>query len=142
MAAGLPALLGAVILYVIGVAAGTALFFVPGIWVLVLWYFAAQAVVVDGQLGLAALRRSGEVVKGHWWRVFAITAFIAVVGAALSAGGEHMARALGALSNTPIHMLSLSATGINLTIVVDGEQVSPVMRKLHAEFFHDGAPVS
>jgi aspartate kinase len=67
---------------------------------------------------------------------------VAVVGAALSAGGEHMARALGALRDTPIHMLSLSATGINLTIVVDGEQVSPVMRRLHEEFFHEGAPVS
>jgi len=67
---------------------------------------------------------------------------VAVVGAALSAGGEHMARALGALRDTPIHMLSLSATGINLTIVVDGEQVSPVMRRLHEEFFHDGAPAS
>jgi aspartate kinase len=67
---------------------------------------------------------------------------VAVVGAALSAGGEHMARALGALRDTPIHMLSLSATGINLTIVVDGEQVSPVMRRLHEEFFHEGAPVA
>ena len=67
---------------------------------------------------------------------------VAVVGAALSAGGQHMARALGALRDTPIHMLSLSATGINLTIVVDGEQVSPVMRRLHEEFFHDGAPSS
>ena len=64
---------------------------------------------------------------------------VAVVGAALSAGGEHMARALGAMRDTPIHMLSLSATGINLTIVVDGEQVSPVMRRLHEEFFRNGA---
>jgi aspartate kinase len=67
---------------------------------------------------------------------------VALVGAALSSGGEHMARALGALRDTPIHMLSLSATGINLTIVVDGEQVSPVMRRLHEEFFHDGVPAS
>ena len=67
---------------------------------------------------------------------------VAVVGAALSAGGQHMARALGALRDTPIHMLSLSATGINLTIVVDGEQVSPMMRRLHDEFFHDGVPAS
>ena len=64
---------------------------------------------------------------------------IAVVGAELSAGGEHMARALRALRDTRIHMLSLSATGINLTIVVDGEQVNPVMRRLHDEFFGDGA---
>jgi aspartate kinase len=64
---------------------------------------------------------------------------VAIVGAALSTGGEHMARALGALRETPIHMLSLSASGINLTIVVDGDQVSPVMRRLHDEFFADGA---
>ena len=67
---------------------------------------------------------------------------VAVVGAALSTGGQHMARALAALRDTPIHMLSLSATGINLTIVVDGEQVSPVMRQLHDEFFHDRAAKS
>jgi aspartate kinase len=67
---------------------------------------------------------------------------VAVVGATLSAGGEHMARALNALRDTPVHMLSLSATGINLTMVVDGEQVTPVMRRLHEEFFGDGAPLA
>ena len=67
---------------------------------------------------------------------------VAIVGAALSSGGKHMARALGALSDTPIQMLSLSATGINLTIVVDGEQVAPVMRRLHEEFFAAGAPAA
>jgi aspartokinase len=51
-----------------------------------------------------------------------------------------MARALRAVHDTPIHMLSLSATGINLTIVVDAEQVTPVMRRLHEEFFGHGAP--
>ena len=65
---------------------------------------------------------------------------VAVVGADLSAGGEHMARALHALQDTTVHMLSLSATGINLTIVVDADEVAPVMRRLHNEFFGDGAP--
>lgn len=32
-------------------------------------------------------------------------------------------------------MLSLSATGINLTIVVDDDQVKPAMKRLHDEFF-------
>ena len=50
-----------------------------------------------------------------------------------------MARALRALRDTPVHMLSLSATGINLTIVVNGDQVTPVMRRLHDEFFSNGA---
>jgi aspartokinase len=37
-------------------------------------------------------------------------------------------------------MLSLSATGINLTMVVDESQVAPAMRRLHDAFFpRDGA---
>src|SRR5205085_2430090 len=46
------------------------------------------------QLGDVAIERSRGIV--------------AVVGAELSAGGEHMARALRALRDTPVHMLSLS----------------------------------
>jgi aspartate kinase len=67
---------------------------------------------------------------------------VAVVGADLSARGEHMARALRALGDIPVHMLSLSATGINLTMVVDADQVTPVMRRLHDEFFGNGVPLS
>jgi aspartate kinase len=32
-------------------------------------------------------------------------------------------------------MASVSATGINLTLVVDADQVAPAMRRLHAAFF-------
>jgi len=60
---------------------------------------------------------------------------VAVVGAALREGGAHMSRAMSALGNISVHMLSLSATGINLTIVVDDDQVKPAMQRLHAEFF-------
>jgi aspartate kinase len=38
-----------------------------------------------------------------------------------------------------LHMLSLSATGINLTLIVDADQVQPVMRQLHAAFFEGAA---
>ena len=66
---------------------------------------------------------------------------VAVVGAELSATAASTWRARCARSATlRVHMLSLSATGINLTIVVDGEQVKPAMRRLHDEFFGDGAP--
>ena len=63
---------------------------------------------------------------------------VAIVGAGLSDGGVSMARALQALGDVRIYMLSLSATGINLTIVVDDEQVQPAMQRLHAEFFERG----
>jgi aspartate kinase len=64
---------------------------------------------------------------------------VAVVGAALSEGGHAMARALRALGDVRVYMLSLSASRINLTIVVDAEQVNPAMQRLHAEFFERGA---
>jgi aspartate kinase len=64
---------------------------------------------------------------------------VAVVGGAIADGGEAMARALGALGDVRVHMLSLSATGINLTMVVDDEQVKPAMQRLHAAFFGEGA---
>jgi aspartate kinase len=60
---------------------------------------------------------------------------VAVVGAALSEGGAAMATALNALGGVRVHMLSLSSSGINLTMVVDAEQVKPAMQRLHNAFF-------
>jgi aspartate kinase len=60
---------------------------------------------------------------------------VAVVGSAIAEGGLAMARALDALGDVRVHMLSLSATGINLTMVVDSEHVNPAMQRLHAAFF-------
>jgi aspartate kinase len=63
---------------------------------------------------------------------------VALVGAALSENGGAMSRALRALGETRLHMLSLSATGINLTMVVESDDVNPLMQRLHAEFFEGG----
>jgi len=60
---------------------------------------------------------------------------VALVGAAMSESGAAMSRALAAIGDTRLYMLSLSATGINLTMVVDGDEVNPLMQRLHAEFF-------
>lgn len=60
---------------------------------------------------------------------------VALVGAGL---GEHtaaMATALQALGDLRLHMVSLSATGINLTLIVDGDQVNEAMKRLHKAFF-------
>ncbi len=60
---------------------------------------------------------------------------VALVGAGLGESSPHMARALAAIGDVRLHMLSLSATGINLTLIVDAEQVQPVMVRLHDAFF-------
>jgi hypothetical protein len=87
----LPAALGAVVLYSLGVALGLVALVVPGVWLSVRWYFAAQAAVVDGLGPADALRRSAEVVQTRWWRTFGVLLafglligiFGAVAGAAI-----------------------------------------------------------
>jgi aspartate kinase len=64
---------------------------------------------------------------------------VSVVGTGLSDGGKAMACALTAVGDIRVHMLSLSSSGINLTVVVDGEQVNPAMQRLHAAFFGSAA---
>jgi aspartate kinase len=62
-------------------------------------------------------------------------AVVAMVGSGLGGSSATMARALAALHGIRVHMVSLSATEINFTIVVDDEQLGPAMRALHAAFF-------
>ena len=62
-------------------------------------------------------------------------AIVAVVGAAISENSASMGRAIAALDGIKVHMMSLSATGINLTVIVDGEQLNPAMERLHDAFF-------
>ncbi|MGH7717877.1 MAG: ACT domain-containing protein, partial [Gemmatimonadaceae bacterium] len=66
-------------------------------------------------------------------------AIIAVVGAALGGHSRTMSQALAALGDIPVHMVSLSASQINLTIIVDDEQLAPAMRALHTAFFPPAA---
>jgi aspartate kinase len=94
------------------------------------------SVTVDDSTGIEELvpelRQLGDVAIDR------NRGIVALVGAALSEGGEAMSRALAALGKTRLHMLSLSATGINMTMVVDADEVNPLMQRLHAEFFEKG----
>ena len=75
------------------------------------------------------LRRLGDVTLER------NRGIVAVVGGAIAQGGHAMSTALEAMGDVRVHMLSLSATGINLTMVVDDDQVKPAMQRLHAAFF-------
>jgi aspartate kinase len=67
-------------------------------------------------------------------------AIVALVGSGLGGGSRTMARALDALGDIRVHMLSLSATEINLTILVDDELLPAAMRALHGAFFGVAGP--
>jgi hypothetical protein len=61
----------AVLLASLGVALGLVLI-VPGVYLIVRWYFVAQVVVAERTGTVPALRRSWELVQGNWWRTFGI----------------------------------------------------------------------
>ena len=71
------ALVGSAILVLVLI--GIPLFF----FVLVIWFFAVQAVAIESKSTFDALRRSQELVKGNWWRVFGIGVLFILLGIAL-----------------------------------------------------------
>lgn len=60
---------------------------------------------------------------------------VAIVGAGIADGSSAIAKAIAALGAIPVYMASLSATGINFTLVIDDAEVVPAMQRLHQTFF-------
>ena len=68
------ALVVSMILWVILI--GIPLFF----YLLVIWFFADEAIMIERKAAVAALGRSRELVRGSWWRVFGIgVAFVGII---------------------------------------------------------------
>jgi hypothetical protein len=63
-----PHAIAAVFVYTLLMFGGFVLVVVPGVWVLVAGYFAAQAAVIEREGPWGAFRRSSELVDGRWWR--------------------------------------------------------------------------
>ena len=65
-------LFAAVVLAAAGIALGFLALLLPGVYLVIRWYFVPQAVVIDGARGPAALSRSTQLVQGLWWRTFGL----------------------------------------------------------------------
>ena len=66
------ALFLAILIMAAGVAIGLAALIVPGVYLLIRWFFVVQCVVIEDKRGFDALARSGQLVRDNWWRVFGI----------------------------------------------------------------------
>lgn len=60
-------------------AVGLLLLVVPGIFFLLRFYFARIVVVVEGERGTQAMRRSWRLVKGSTWRVLGIILLVTLI---------------------------------------------------------------
>jgi hypothetical protein len=94
----------AVLLAALGILVG-AILIVPGVYLFVRWYFVPQAVVLEGARGASALRASGRLVEGSWWRTLGLIVLVNVVAlvvavvltAPFTAGADRADRAVWAL---------------------------------------------
>jgi MFS family permease len=106
----LGALVGASLLYGIGVGIGFFLLIVPGCILLTIWAVIAPAIVIEKRDVFAAFGRSRELVSGFGWPVFgtvlvatlitAIASFILTAIAEGIAGGPILRIVFGALAAT------------------------------------------
>jgi hypothetical protein len=78
-------LLGAGILYGLGVGAGIVLLVVPGLYLATVWAVVAPVIVVERRSVFDAFGRSRQLVRGEGWQVFKVivTAFLLAAFASL-----------------------------------------------------------
>lgn len=76
----LSTLIATLLLVAAGVLLGLLALIIPGIYLGVRWFMAPQAVVVEKLGPTAAIRRSGDLVQGTWWRVLGIGLVVALLG--------------------------------------------------------------
>ena len=115
----LPRVLVVTVLYVLATILGFALFVIPGVFVAVACYFAAQAAVVEEHRGVGALRRSWELVKGSWWRTFGIVVVLSIISALLALPLGFVTQMIGAAAdNGPLFVLGTAiAQTVTLSFV-------------------------
>lgn len=82
------------ILYGIIVGIGFILIIIPGIYLVVRFLFVPEAIVLERTGIWGAFSRSGQLVKGSWWRVFGIALLVFVITAVLSSALGGVAGAL------------------------------------------------
>jgi hypothetical protein len=99
-------LFGAVVLAALGIALGFLALIVPGVYLAVRWYFVPQTVVIEGAREAGALRASGRLVAGAWWRTFGMVLLVnllallaaVLLGFPFTAAAEGTDRAVWALA--------------------------------------------
>jgi len=57
------------------------LFIVPAIYFMVCWLLVAPVMIVEESFGMAALRRSRMLVRGAWWKTFAMMVVVGLIAA-------------------------------------------------------------
>ena len=72
--------LGALLLSWLFTLLGFLALIIPGILIAIRLWVVAPAVVVEDRRGMDAIRRSWDLVKDNWWRIFGIVIVVGIIG--------------------------------------------------------------
>ena len=90
-----PVVLAVTILYGIAGGIGMTLLIVPGVFALVVLFASPILPITEGRGPIESMRSSYELVKGHWWRTFAIVMISTVAVTLMGLAVERVAASLG-----------------------------------------------
>ena len=65
-------------------AAGFLLLLIPGVFLTIRLIVCSTVVVLEGDSGMKAIKRSMNITKGHFWRLFAVLALLSLLAFALA----------------------------------------------------------
>ena len=117
----LPEVAAAVIAAGFGIALGLLLI-IPGILLALRWSVVAQVAAVDHQGWLPALKRSGELARGHYWHIAGLILITALLtgGVELAAAAIPVGSTSGAVSvalGIVVRTLTASFTALTLALL-------------------------
>ncbi len=133
-------IIGVIILVGLGIAFGMLLLIVPGVILMLMWYVALPACVVERIGPIESLGRSAALTKGHRWKIFGLILLIGIGGAVIGGVIGAVAAILGhivlAIAQYLVQVL-VSVYGAILVIVlyrdlrtakegIDTEQIAAV----------------
>jgi len=87
------------------------------LWLYISWSFVSQVIVLEGRNMGAALARSWELVRGSWWRVFAVALLLLLIRIVVGLPVSALAGAL-VLTNLPWAVQTIAAQFSNLLLTV------------------------
>ncbi|HST38824.1 MAG TPA: hypothetical protein VLK58_04920, partial [Conexibacter sp.] len=108
------AAIGVVLLSSAAVFAGLVALVVPGVLLMVAWYFGAQVAVLERLAPWEALQRSWALVKGRWWSTFGA---LLLSGLAFTLPGTVMSILLTTIGNGFVYVVALTlAQAVTLSL--------------------------
>jgi hypothetical protein len=98
-------LVGVMILFTLGATLGFLLLIVPGVILMVMWYVAVPACVLEKTGPVRSLGRSRELTKGYRWKVFGLILLVYVLSILGNAFGALLANTAAGMWGAAIAQL-------------------------------------